>query len=1473
MKSILIVFFLFLCYNVVAQQRFPSGPPTQFSTGFFRQGYPMSDSGLIVANRDTNWLAKYSGTVVFKPSNKKFYWFDSTTLTWNQFGTVIDTTSLSNRINLKQDILSNTTASGDTLLIGNSIKRVQNDYGLTFSTNATKVLMFIDTLGSNHVVTTSQLKDTAAAIRAAIGSGTGLTSVGLSMPSAFSVSGSPLTSNGTINVSGAGAASEYIRGNGTLATTDTTMIPSFYLKVRGLFSGTSPIAYNSTTGAISIPNADITGTKGAATFNSAYFTTNGSGLIGLTLPVSAGSCTGCTLNIGADGRITSYADGAGGATNNANIGTGFRWLNGITQELRTAANSPTITWDSVSTANTLTAKVDTSIIATQFDISTKLNSSDTTNKWINDIRRTPGSVNVEIFKNGVWTTAYTDSVGAGSGGATLNNIGAGYRLVATSAGNIKTLNSGYGILHDSTTVSNTITTKVDTTTIDGRYPKVYNVALYGATPDGKEKYDGAMTSGSATLTCVSCSFTAQDVGKAIRVEGAITNGDLVTTIAGFTNSSTVTLGSSATRTVSGDTLVYGTDNTAYIQAAINDAFTYGNGIVYIPGAVGFGFYVIAGALVTSYLGTNPNAQLIWPIADLGGSSFNQRKHVLIQGSNPAYNTPSAWGSDTLTAKYGTTLYSIIDGTGTLPSVFATKGITSGYGFFNYNEISFKNLAILVARNKYNNGPSVGGINGLYSSTTNVDDVLIGISGSIYKQPEPTHDVAALIVGKKDSEIYSHIRNVSAFSFKYGFIYAEDVVVDKAIAHACIYGHTMTDGNYPIVATSLDAHWCRYSLYVPNYNLFGLIPLSTGVTNFNINYLSSEVFTGSFMGSPTWLNYSKIVLDSGSRGRGTVDAWNIGEAGVGLNNALFNKYGGDSIFTHQVGSRVDPNPYSWTNRTTFNYINKLGASQNSGAEGYFYNWSPLSDASILRSQPTVANGSQGLYLSPSGSGASSVSPLQSWINLFNIPQWTGENTVNSSSEVMTLASAGTRHYISTSASGSGIVRPLSIETGANTDQIKLNTNGSVEINGNNSNQLSVIGSSATRISGYFRNTNASGNTSLYFDNSRGSFAAYGGILTGGASDATGNIFGYPRADMTFMFHDGASGAGMGIGTLNNQVLALGTNNTERIRVSGPGVITFNSAYSFPTSNGTDGYVLTAHTGGAATWDAPGGSGNTIYTGDGTLGADRNVASGGFTLRFSGTNNSDTLVSIVNSGTSSTGLYVLGASRGIDAQSGSGTGVNAYGEVLGLNVIGNTNAAIQAQSNATVCAHLITNVSSTNTVQEVLRIDRAVASGSGADGVGGSIDYYTEASGGTSLISNQLISQWSTAASGSRVSRFSITGVNNTTTNTLLTIDGDGSVTTTGKRIMAVSTSSAGTLTLGNAEAYIFNGTTTTWTLPAVSGTTGRIYYIKNIGSGSITLNADSGNNEIYSTSAVNTVTVTAGSSLILISNGTYFTTNP
>ena len=73
-----------------------------------------------------------------------------------------------------------------------------------------------------------------------------ISSIGLSMPSAFSVANSPLTANGTLAVTGAGVASQYIRGDGTLADFPTSggggSSVSYYLNggtSQGVIGGTT----------------------------------------------------------------------------------------------------------------------------------------------------------------------------------------------------------------------------------------------------------------------------------------------------------------------------------------------------------------------------------------------------------------------------------------------------------------------------------------------------------------------------------------------------------------------------------------------------------------------------------------------------------------------------------------------------------------------------------------------------------------------------------------------------------------------------------------------------------------------------------------------------------------------------------------------------------------------------------------------------------------------------------------------------------------------------------------------------------------------------------------------------------------------------------------------------------------------------------------------------------------------------------
>ena len=101
---------------------------------------------------------------------------------------------------------------------------------------------------------------------------------------------------------------------------------------------------------------------------------------------------------------------------------------------------------------------------------------------------------------------------------------------------------------------------------------VLNVLDFGAVGDGKATMVAAMTSGSAVLTSADAGFVAGDVGKWIRVEKAGAAGaDLVTTIASRASGTQITLSVAASTTVTPTGVFWGTNDTAAVQAAIDEA--------------------------------------------------------------------------------------------------------------------------------------------------------------------------------------------------------------------------------------------------------------------------------------------------------------------------------------------------------------------------------------------------------------------------------------------------------------------------------------------------------------------------------------------------------------------------------------------------------------------------------------------------------------------------------------------------------------------------------------------------------------------------------------------------------------------------------------------------------------------------------------------------------------------------------------
>jgi len=102
------------------------------------------------------------------------------------------------------------------------------------------------------------------------------------------------------------------------------------------------------------------------------------------------------------------------------------------------------------------------------------------------------------------------------------------------------------------------------------------------------------------------------------------------------------------------------------------------------------------------------------------------------------------------------------------------------------------------------------------------------------------------------------------------------------------------------------------------------------------------------------------------------------------------------------------------------------------------------------------------------------------------------------------------------------------------------------------KINVIGNSSARVSITLQNTNANGNASFYFQNNRGGFSSYGGLLQGGTTYG-GPLAGIPVVDKTVLLSDGANSEGMVIATRTADPLIIGTTGLERIRVLSSGEV--------------------------------------------------------------------------------------------------------------------------------------------------------------------------------------------------------------------------------------------------------------------------------------------------------------------------------
>ncbi|WP_405673258.1 hypothetical protein [Streptomyces sp. NBC_01530] len=395
---------------------------------------------------------------------------------------------------------------------------------------------------------------------------------------------------------------------------------------------------------------------------------------------------------------------------------------------------------------------------------------------------------------------------------------------------------------------------------------VFDATKYGAKGDAQVVGDAAMGSGTAVLTSATANFKASDVGKPISVKGAAAAGvtTLVTTIASRQSSTQVTLNAANASggAVSGAAAIWGTDDTAAIQAAVDAAeaylATHTYAQIYFPPRP----YIVAGALNTSKSG---NGQIVFGVYPTTGN----KKILDFRGETDGAAAVRHW-QQTVPQFAGSCLISLgvyastsaqitsLNAAGN-PGVISGPTEGSGYGASaNFSNIMpvLKNLAILTTHSSF--GLTYGAATLWGCANAHVENFGYGTAGTVaspstdYTSPGVfgTGLSVGLLLpapGNNDNVI---ARNISCGGgYTYAMFLTEHAVMDRYMALYCWAGLCAV-GTYAssvgsvhgmkVLTASIEA--CVNELYIVGAGSGGVGPI------IDIDQLSTENSTPGVAGN-------------------------------------------------------------------------------------------------------------------------------------------------------------------------------------------------------------------------------------------------------------------------------------------------------------------------------------------------------------------------------------------------------------------------------------------------------------------------------------------------------------------------------------------------------------------------------------------------------------------------------------------------
>lgn len=426
---------------------------------------------------------------------------------------------------------------------------------------------------------------------------------------------------------------------------------------------------------------------------------------------------------------------------------------------------------------------------------------------------------------------------------------------------------------------------------------VFNVKTqYGAKGDGTYLFDGAITSGDATFTSATASFTTADIGKVITITDAGgANTDLTSTISSINSSTSVEIGTTASATVTGAYTCYGTDDTTAIRNAVAAISNLSNpqATVYFPA----GTYIVNG----NYDQTN-SSQIAAPTITLDSTTL--KTHTKIRFEGPIYTKSTNFQR---LATGGAIIYSTKNGS-------ANTSIISGKatgGTANLTDVTFEieNMGFRTVQNPTNSAVNLAWMNSARLYNVYIEAGMILISDST----QPTVSTSyGLITPFTQNNNVVRVNDVRVQGFYTGILVGE---------HADLNGVAVFYAN-----NGIDFSASVHGAHIGN------IAIERSINNIACNAVASFVIDYADMenagsSSSSWYQNQYDYYDPSSNCTGSINYFIQGTEG---GSATFTYSGGKkvSIYSNHIG-RMD-----WKLQSTSNIFNIIQGGNDSSTGGAF-----------------------------------------------------------------------------------------------------------------------------------------------------------------------------------------------------------------------------------------------------------------------------------------------------------------------------------------------------------------------------------------------------------------------------------------------------------------------------------------------------------------------------------------------------------